>query len=232
MPMIEGEQLNRILLNHLGSPVSGILSLAQLVLLEGGDNPDLRDYAQSIYDRGQRMLATMENLVDLERIERGSFDLHREPVVLNSMVDQLLRDYDRVIRLKELEPDLRIQGLPWNSAPLLTFWTKENLLWGIVDNAFRNALEAAPSGAYVGFHTDLYGDSLVLSVENDGEVPLTVREQFFDPFRTTKPDGVGLGTFMIQTFSEALDGGAEMTTGHGRTKLRISLPQREGDWNA
>ena len=91
--MIEGENLARILQNQLKSPVSGILSLAQLILLEGASNPDLRDYAQSIYDRGQRMLTVMDNLVDLDRMERGSFVLHREPLVVNTLVDQILRDY-------------------------------------------------------------------------------------------------------------------------------------------
>jgi len=227
--MIEGENLTRILQNQLRSPVSGILSLAQLILLEGGNNPDLREYAQSIYDRGQRLLTVMDNLVDLDRIEHGTFVLVREPLVLNTLVEQVQHDYERLMKLKGLTLRCRIQGLPFAQAPLLTYWGKENLLWGILESAFRNALEAAPSGTTVEVSVDLSGEYLILELENGGEVPFELRDRFFDPFLTTKPDGVGVGTFVIRSFSRALDGDASMTTGQGRTAVRITLPQREGE---
>ncbi len=226
--MIEGENLARILQNQLKSPVSGILSLAQLILLEGASNPDLRDYAQSIYDRGQRMLTVMDNLVDLDRMERGSFVLHREPLVVNTLVDQILRDYERLLKLKGLTMKVSIQGLPLGNAPLLTFWGKENLLWGIFENAFRNALEAASSGTLVELRVELSGDQLVVSLENGGEVPFELRDRFFDPFLSSKPDGAGVGTYVVRSFARALDGEATMETGQGRTTVRITLPQHEG----
>ena len=227
--MIEGENLTRILQNQLRSPVSGILSLAQLILLEGGNNPDLREYAQTIYDRGQRMLAAMDNLVDLDRIERGQFVLVREPLVLNTLVEQVQHDYERLMKLKGLTLRCRIQGLPLGQAPLLTFWGKENILWGILENSFRNALEASPSGTTIEFKIDLSGEFLIVELENAGEVPFELRDRFFDPFLTSKPDGVGVGTYVVRQFSRALDGDATMTTGQGRTAVRITLPQREGE---
>lgn len=229
--MIEGENLTRILQNHLRSPVSGILSLAQLILLEGGSNPDLREYAQNIYDRGQRMLTVMDNLVDLDRMEHGTFVLVREPLVVNTLVEQVQHDYERAMKLKGLTLRCRIQGLPFHQAPLLTFWGKENLLWGILESAFRNALEAAPSGTTVEVKVDLSGEFLIVELDNAGEVPFELRDRFFDPFLTTKPDGVGVGTFVIRSFSRALDGDASMTTGQGRTAVRITLPQHEGELN-
>lgn len=227
--MIEGENLTRILQNQLRSPVSGILSLAQLILLEGGNNPDLRDYAQSIYDRGQRMLTVMDNLVDLDRMEQGTFILTREPLVLNTLVEQVQHDFERLAKLKGLSVRCRVQGLPFVQAPLLTYWGKENLLWGILESAYRNALEAAPSGTAVEFRVELSGEFLVIELENAGEVPFELRDRFFEPFLTSKPDGVGVGTYVVRTFSRALDGDASMTTGQGRTSVRITLPQREGE---
>jgi len=228
--MIEGENLTRILQNHLRSPVSGILSLAQLILLEGGNNPDLREYAQTIYERGQRMLTVMDNLVDLDRIERGSFVLVREPLVLNTLVEQMQHDYERLMKLKGLTLRCRIQGLPWGAAPLLTFWGKESLLWGILENAFRNALEAASSGTTVEVRVELSGEFLIIELENAGEVPFELRDRFFDPFLSSKPDGVGVGTYVVRCFAQALDGDASMTTGQGRTCVRVTLPQREGEF--
>jgi signal transduction histidine kinase len=227
-PMIEGENLTRILQNNLRSPVSGILSLAQLILLEGGGNPDLREYAQNIYDRGQRMLTVMDNLVDLDRIEHGAFQLRREPLVVNTLVEQILKDYERALKLKGVTARLRIQGLAAGSAPLLTYWGKESLLWGIVENAFRNAVEASSSGTTIEIKVDLKGDALVVELDNTGEVPFEFRDRFFDPFLTSKPEGVGIGTYVMKSFAKALEGDASVTTGQGRTSVRVELPQREG----
>jgi len=226
--MIEGENLTRILQNNLRSPVSGILSLAQLILLEGGGNPDLREYAQNIYDRGQRMLTVMDNLVDLDRIEHGTFALQREPLVVNTLVEQIHKDYERALKLKGVTARLRLQGLPPGSAPLLTYWGKESLLWGILENAFRNALEASSSGTTIEFRVDLRGNALLIELENNGEVPFEFRDRFFEPFLTSKPDGVGMGTYVMKAFARALEGDASVTTGQGRTVVRVELPQREG----
>jgi hypothetical protein len=175
------------------------------------------------------MLTVMDNLADLDRIERGTFTLHREPLVLNTLVEQVQHDYDRTLKLKGLTAQVRVQGLPWGAAPLLTFWGRENLLWGILENAFRNALEAAPSGTTVELRADLSGEFLILEVDNAGEVPFELRDRFFEPFHTSKPDGVGMGTYVVRTFARALEGDASMTTGQGRTSVRITLPQREGE---
>ncbi len=226
--MIEGENLTRILQSNLRSPVSGILSLAQLILLEDGGNHDLREYAQTIYDRGQRMLTVMDNLVDLDRIERGNFELRREPLVVNTLIEQVVKDYERALKLKGVTAKLKLQGLPAGLAPLLTYWGKESLLWGIFENAFRNALEASSSGTTIEVKVDLAGDKLVLQLDNNGEVPFEFRDRFFDPFLTSKPDGVGMGTYVMKTFAKALDGDATVATGEGRTSVRIELPQREG----
>jgi signal transduction histidine kinase len=228
--MLPGDHLSRILQAQLRSPVSGILSLAQLLLLEGGANPQLRNYAQSIYDRGQRMLTVMDNLTDLDRIERGEFVFQPEPLVLNTLVEQIQNEYERTLKLRGLGARVLIQGLPWGAAPLVTWWGRENLLWGILENTFRNAIEAAPSGSVVELKVELSGEFLILEMDNPGEVPSEVRERFFEPFVSSKPEGVGLGTYMVRTFAKALGGDASMTTGQGRTSIRVTLPHREGDW--
>jgi len=228
--MLQGDHLSRILQAQLRSPVSGILSLAQLILLEGAANPALRDYAQSIYDRGQRMLTVMDNLADLDRIEKGTFVLTREPLVLNTLVEQVHKKYERTLKLRGVTARILVQGLPWGSAPLITYWGRENLVWGILENAFRNAIEAAPSGSTVELQADLSGEFLILEIDNQGEVPVELRERFFEPFVSSKPEGVGLGTYLIRAFAGALEGYASMTTGQGQTSVRVTLPQREGEW--
>ena len=204
------------------------LTPVNLILLEGGGNPDLREYAQNIYERGQRMLTVMDNLVDLDRIEHGAFVLRREPLVVNTLIEQIIKDYERALKLKGVTARLHVQGLAAGLAPLLTYWGKESLLWGIVENAFRNALEASSSGTTIEIKVDLKGNSLVIEFDNNGEVPFEFRDRFFDPFLSSKPVGVGIGTYVLKSFAKALDGDASVTTGQGRTAVRVELPQHEG----
>ncbi|NNM54527.1 MAG: HAMP domain-containing histidine kinase [Spirochaetales bacterium] len=226
--IFDGEYGSRVLQNELKSPVSGILSLAQLLMLEPPGTPELHELAQAIYDRGQKLLILMDNLQDLDRIQRGVFQLEREPLIINNLLDQIVHDYERALKLKGVSARLRVQGLPLGSAPLMTLWAKENLLWGILDNAFRNAYEASPSGGTLELGVSLEGDLINIILENEGEVPFDIREEFFQAWRSSKPQGLGLGTFVIRSFTMALEGEVDMQTGAGRTTLRVSLPQREG----
>jgi signal transduction histidine kinase len=62
-------------------------------------------------------------------------------------------------------------------------------------------------------------------IDNEGEVPLTMRGRFFDKYATAgKTGGLGLGTYSIRLMAAVQGGDAAMETGDGHTRLTITLP--------
>jgi len=58
-----------------------------------------------------------------------------------------------------------------------------------------------------------------------GEVPQAARARFFEKYAPSdKIGGNGLGTYSIRLMAEVHGGSVSMDTGHGRTRLTITLP--------
>ncbi|MGE0756367.1 MAG: sensor histidine kinase [Pirellulaceae bacterium] len=104
----------------------------------------------------------------------------------------------------------------------------ENAVREIVFNLLVNALEAVgerPGGRVrVSVHRD--GPAVELLVEDNGPgIMPELRERIFSPFVTTKPEGTGLGLYIVRRQVEQL--GGEISVGNtpgGPTCFRVKLP--------
>ena len=112
------------------------------------------------------------------------------------------------------------------AAPGDTVCLGESLLcYSMFTNAFKNAAEASPPGATIKVDVAPGYGALHVVIDNEGEVPLTMRGRFFDKYATAgKSGGMGLGTYSIRLMAAVQGGDAAMETGDGHTRLTISLP--------
>lgn len=98
-------------------------------------------------------------------------------------------------------------------------------LRGAILNLVMNAIEAAGPGGAVTLRSSACDGQTVLEVEDTGRGPLgETAENLFDPFVTTKPEGVGLGLSLAR--QAALDHGGDIawTRKNERTVFRFALP--------
>lgn len=116
--------------------------------------------------------------------------------------------------MESLEPRLRSQGIRVQSLiahdlphvradrPQI-----EVVLHNLVTNAI-DALGAVPvNGREVRLRAALEGDHIRLAVEDSGPgVSADALEQLFEPFNTTKPDGMGLGLAISRNLMRAQGG--------------------------
>ena len=70
----------------------------------------------------------------------------------------------------------------------------------------------------------LYIKNMVLEVSDTGPGPPdSIRETLFDPFVTTKPEGVGLGLSLVKQTIDAQDGSVRWFRRGDRTVFAIDL---------
>lgn len=93
------------------------------------------------------------------------------------------------------------------------------------DNLLRNAIEASPPNQTVVAHLSTEDGAATVRIIDHGDgVPDERRAELFEPFFTSKADGMGLGLWLTRSLIEAVGGSLEYERGEGTTVFRVSIP--------
>src|SRR5205085_4211915 len=125
--------------HELRTPLNSLLILARLLADNAGGRLDAKEvrFAQTIYASGMDLLALINDLLDLAKIEAGAITaLHMAPARLEDLRDELERTFREMAREKGLEFTINIApGLP---ATIRTDATRvKQVLKNLLANAFK-----------------------------------------------------------------------------------------------
>ena len=213
--------------HELRTPLTAIRG--SLELLADGDAGELPSAAQQVVDmaaRGsQRLSRLVDDIIDLERLERGAFSFHPEPQPLAPLLA------DAVAPLRTLAKDRGIDLvlLPTTAAAACD---GDRTIQAVV-NLVGNALKFTPPGGAVTISTQCEGDEVVIAVADQGRgIPADQLESIFERFHQVEEDdhrehaGAGLGLPITKYIVEGHAGRiwVESTPNVGST-FRFTLPR-------
>jgi signal transduction histidine kinase/uncharacterized membrane protein len=100
----------------------------------------------------------------------------------------------------------------------------------VLENIVRNALEVSPRGSTVTITIDAVGGGVQVSVRDQGPgLDAALGERVFEPFVTTKREGMGLGLAIVRKIIESHHGRtAAQSKPGGGTELMVWLPSARG----
>jgi len=214
--------------HELRTPLQSIIGFSELGMVRGRAHEKLAAMFTDIHDSGQRMLALVNDLLDVAKIESTVGTIHLERCDLRGLVREVL---------DELRPQLARQGvqvaLQLPEAPLRGK-VDPLRLQQVLRNVLANAIKFSPAGGLLtvtGEHTA--ADELHLSVADQGPgIPPAELESIFEAFvqsSQTKDGsgGTGLGLAICRSIIAAHGGRiqAENRSGGGAV-FHIHLPAR------
>jgi signal transduction histidine kinase len=146
--------------------------------------------------------------------------LQREAVALGVAVEDFAAEMQEMVESQGIT--LHLQG----SESLGEVMLHQNTFRRVLLNLLQNAVEAMPQGGTITVRGRQDNPWVYLEFQDTGQgIP---REQFpllFTPFHSTKPEGTGLGLYVVQQVVVAHEGEITVTSEPGRgTTFTIALP--------
>ena len=222
--------------HELRTPMNGILGMAQLLARPTLSEAKRIDYARVILGSGETLLALLNDILDLSRVEAGRMDLNLTSFEPAALVSQALQAFREPALRKGLNLYVEEAGMPHGS-----FVGDPLRLQQMLVNYLDNALKFTPAGQVrvaVTERSDAGAlPSLEFSVEDSGVgFAETQRHRLFQPFSqidssTTRAyGGSGLGLSIVARLARLMGGevGASSRPGGG-SRFWFRVPARRAD---
>ena len=198
--------------HELRTPLNAILGFSEVMaseVLGPLENPVYRDYARDIHNSGHHLLALINEILDLSRIEAGRYQLNEEVILIVQTVEECCH----LMELKARNKDLRIVQQFENGLPRLC--ADERAVRQITLNLLSNAIKFTPTGGEIVVRVGwTAGGGQYISVKDNGPgIPLEEIPVVLSAFGQgsiaikSAEQGTGLGLPIVQGLL-ALHGGA------------------------
>ena len=203
--------------HELRDPLNSIIGFSEVLL--GAENLTEKQhrYAGNIMTSGQRLMALINDILELAKLEAGKMRLHPEAV----HVAQACEHAVALIRPQADAKNIDVRVVSDAHAPPAR--QDAGKVHQIVTNLLSNAVKFTPEGGWVTLKAACDGNDLVFTVSDTG-VGIAPEEQdlIFEKFRqaanpmTREQGGTGLGLSIVRELAKLLGGDVTLQSELGR----------------
>ncbi|PIQ26247.1 hypothetical protein COW36_15355 [bacterium (Candidatus Blackallbacteria) CG17_big_fil_post_rev_8_21_14_2_50_48_46] len=195
--------------HEIRTPLTAIQGFSELLQAELNE-PRLIRYLEIVRNNSQVLLALLQDILDLSKVEAGKLVIQPSPLELKGLLQDVYLMYEKSFKDKNLHFELI---LPEQPVPLINL--DEYRLRQILTNLISNALKFTPSGQ-VSLRLNLLEQtadelSLELIVQDTGlGIPDAFQERLFRPFEqyqaNSNQSGSGLGLSISHSLAKLMGG--------------------------
>ncbi len=219
----EREQFLGMVTHEIKGVLTVLSGYTQLIAGPEGRRPDIVErLAVAVPPQMQRLARLVNDLQDLSRIERGSFEIHRGRCDLAELARSVVEEQRSATRRHRilLESEVEVLCGPWD----------RDRLAQVLSNLVRNAVNYSPAGGDVTVRVAVLEGQARVSVSDQGVgIALEDLPRLFKPYsrleRTREVKGTGLGLLISKAIVEAHGGEIDVQSQPGRgSTFTFTLP--------
>ena len=211
--------------HELKTPLTSISGIAEIMQSGMVKPEDIQSFAGDIYQEAQRLIALVEDIIRLSRLDEGAESLEREPVNLLSVAQDVARRLDSAaqkagVTLKVMGLSVEVHGIP-------------SVLDEMVYNLCDNAIKYNHPGGTVNVTVAPADDgSAEVTVEDTGiGIPVEDQSRVFERFyrvdksHSKEIGGTGLGLSIVKHGASLHGAQIHMDSQVGRgTSVQLLFP--------
>jgi signal transduction histidine kinase/ActR/RegA family two-component response regulator len=213
--------------HELRTPLNAVLGFAQLLQMDGTQpmSEVQRTRIAHIERAGGHLLAMINDVLDLSRIEAGTMPLSPEPLVVPALLD------DALALVTGQAQTAGVQLMPPTAAPDLVVRADRVRLRQVLVNLLSNAIKYNRPGGLVHLRATRSGPEVLIAVTDTGIglSPVQVAH-LWEPFNRlgaerTTIEGTGIGLALSQRMVQMMDGHLEASSQPERgSTFTVRLP--------
>lgn len=195
--------------HQLRTPLTAIKWITEQLATSGPkmDQTKQRQYIHNIQASNERMIALVNDLLNVSRIELGTLSLNTKPFDLPRVIDEILKDLTSQITLKHITFKKNLG--PELHAVVTDPWHMQVILQNLLANAVKYSLDEHE----VIISAEKQGTNLYIAVQDSGYgIPAVQQKKIFtklfraDNARKAVSDGSGLGLYVCKAMVQQLGG--------------------------
>jgi signal transduction histidine kinase len=195
--------------HEIRTPLTTIVGFVGLLAEDSISNEAKQEYIGYVYKSSENLLAIINDILDVAKIEAGQLNIEKNPVDINNLLNEIHQTFKTKIELADKNIELQLQ-LP-EGAPLI-LKTDEGRVRQILQNLLGNALKFTSEGVIQYGYTE-QPDFIQFFVHDTGiGMPEDQVALIFDRFKKLENGhalnsaGTGLGLSIVKKLVEFLGG--------------------------
>jgi len=221
-------QFGRRIDGALRGPLSRIIATAETISgqFDGPIRADYARYAGDIAHAGRHLLGLVDDLADLQNIERPGFKAAADEIDLGDLARRAVG----LLGMKAEEKGIRIDAPRTDDKMPATGEFRRVLQ--VLLNLLGNAIRYSPDDSLIWIRVDREGDRAMVTVADQGQgIGADQQAAVFEKFERlgrTDSGGSGLGLYIARRLARAMDGELTVESAPGQgARFTLSLPARD-----
>jgi len=216
-----------IVSHDLRDPVASIHSIAEILKQENIKltSGEIVEYSDGIMKLSDKLLSLLKNLLNVNRIESGSYNYEFEAVNIYEVILEIVKQYQDNAEEKNIAVSVEAENI------LLKIKADRYSLEQILGNLLSNAIKYTYPGKKIYIKSYQRDEKVIIEVEDEGQgVKETEISKLFEKFAkiSSKPTGgeisTGLGLSIVKKLTEIMKGNITVISEIGKgTKFTLEF---------